>query len=67
MTIKKITAIINEMQLDNVAKVLCEHSVTGFTIHPVTGEVIIAIRFQKMDWLPINRLKYIPVKSTPHK
>lgn len=37
MTIKKITAIINEMQLDNVAKALCEHSVTGFTIHPVTG------------------------------
>ena len=37
MTIKKITAIINEMQLDNVAKALCEHGVTGFTIHPVTG------------------------------
>ncbi|MCI2283728.1 P-II family nitrogen regulator [Colwellia sp. MSW7] len=37
MTIKKITAIINEMQLDNVAKALCDHSVTGFTIHPVTG------------------------------
>ena len=37
MTIKKITAIINEMQLDNVAKALCEHSITGFTIHPVTG------------------------------
>jgi nitrogen regulatory protein P-II 1 len=37
MTIKKITAIINEMQLDNVAKALCDHGVTGFTIHPVTG------------------------------
>ena len=37
MTIKKITAILNEMQLDNVAKALCEHGVTGFTIHPVTG------------------------------
>ena len=37
MTIKKITAIINEMQLDNVAKALCEHGVTGFTIHPVSG------------------------------
>jgi nitrogen regulatory protein P-II 1 len=37
MTIKKITAIINEMLLDNVAKALCDHGVTGFTIHPVTG------------------------------
>ncbi|MEY8214331.1 MAG: P-II family nitrogen regulator [Colwellia sp.] len=37
MTIKKVTAIINEMQLDNVAKALGEHGVTGFTIHPVTG------------------------------
>jgi nitrogen regulatory protein P-II 1 len=37
MTIKKITAIINEMQLGNVEKALCDHGVTGFTIHPVTG------------------------------
>lgn len=37
MTIKKITAIIDEMQLDNVAKALCDHGVTGFTLHPVTG------------------------------
>lgn len=37
MTIRKVTAIINEMQLDNVAKALCEHGVAGFTIHPVTG------------------------------
>jgi steroid 5-alpha reductase family enzyme len=37
MTIKKITAIIDEMQLDNVAKALCDHGVTGFTIHPVIG------------------------------
>ncbi|MDX2370679.1 MAG: P-II family nitrogen regulator [Colwellia sp.] len=37
MTIKKITAIIDELQLDNVAKALCDHGVTGFTIHPVTG------------------------------
>jgi nitrogen regulatory protein P-II 1 len=37
MKIKKITAIIGEMQLDNVSKALCEHGVTGFTIHPVTG------------------------------
>ena len=37
MTIKKITAIINEMQLDNVEKALCDHGVKGFTIHPVTG------------------------------
>lgn len=37
MIIKKVTAIINEMQLDNVAKALCDHGVTGFTIHPVTG------------------------------
>ena len=37
MKIKKITAIINEMQLDNVAKALCEYGVTGFTIHPVSG------------------------------
>jgi nitrogen regulatory protein P-II 1 len=37
MSIKKVTAIINEMQLDNVAEALCEHCVTGFTIHPVTG------------------------------
>jgi nitrogen regulatory protein PII len=37
MTIKKVAAIINEMQLDNVAKALCDHGVTGFTIHPVTG------------------------------
>lgn len=37
MVIKKITAIINEMQIDNVAKSLCERGVTGFTIHPVTG------------------------------
>ena len=37
MNIKKITAIINEMQLDNVANALCEHGVKGFTIHPVSG------------------------------
>ena len=37
MTIKKVTAIINEMQINNVTKVLCEHGITGFTIHPVTG------------------------------
>lgn len=37
MKIKKVTAIINEMQLENVAKELCEHGVTGFTIHPVSG------------------------------
>lgn len=37
MTIKKITAIIDEMQLDKIAKALCDHGVTGFTIHPVTG------------------------------
>jgi len=37
MTIKKITAIINEMQLDNVNKALCEHRVKGFTIHSVIG------------------------------
>ena len=37
MKIKKVTAIINEMQLDNVASVLCEHGVEGFTIHPVSG------------------------------
>tara|TARA_B110001454_G_C12543549_1_gene360453 strand:- start:120 stop:494 length:375 start_codon:yes stop_codon:yes gene_type:complete len=37
MTIKKITAIIDEMQLDNVTQVLCDNGVTGFTIHPVTG------------------------------
>lgn len=37
MKIKKITAIINEMQLGNIEKSLCDHGVTGFTIHPVTG------------------------------
>jgi len=37
MKIKKITAIIDELQLDNVSKALCDHGVTGFTIHPVTG------------------------------
>lgn len=37
MNIKKITAIIKEMQLDNVANALCEHGVNGFTIHPVRG------------------------------
>ena len=37
MMIKKITAIINEMQLDNVTKALCKHGVTGFTIYPVNG------------------------------
>ena len=37
MMIRKVTAIINEMQLENVAKALCEHGVTGFTIHPVMG------------------------------
>jgi len=37
MNIKKVTAIINEMQLDNVANALSEHRVKGFTIHPVSG------------------------------
>jgi nitrogen regulatory protein P-II 1 len=37
MTIKKITAIIDEMQLGNFEKAFCDHGVTGFTIHPVTG------------------------------
>lgn len=38
MKIKKVTAIINEMQLDNVANALREHGVEGFTIHPVSGK-----------------------------
>ncbi|TMM42404.1 P-II family nitrogen regulator [Colwellia ponticola] len=37
MKLKKITAIINEIQLDNVAKALNAHGVKGFTIHPVSG------------------------------
>ncbi|MGB1200277.1 MAG: P-II family nitrogen regulator [Cognaticolwellia aestuarii] len=37
MKVKKIIAIINEMQLDNVANALCDSGVKGFTIHPVTG------------------------------
>jgi nitrogen regulatory protein P-II 1 len=37
MTIKKITAIIDELQLEAVEQALATHGVAGFTIHPVRG------------------------------
>ena len=37
MSIKKITAIIGELMLDNIQQALKDHGVTGFTIHPVKG------------------------------
>ncbi|PCI63267.1 MAG: transcriptional regulator [Gammaproteobacteria bacterium] len=37
MSIKKVTAIIGELMLDNVEQALMDHGVTGFTIHPVKG------------------------------
>ncbi|WP_277601592.1 hypothetical protein [Colwellia sp. Arc7-635] len=35
MTIEKISAIINEMVLDNIAKKHCDHSVIDFSISSV--------------------------------
>jgi nitrogen regulatory protein PII len=37
MNIKKVTAIIDEIQLDKVEKELGTHGIKGFTIHPVSG------------------------------
>jgi nitrogen regulatory protein PII len=37
MSIKKIVAIIDELQLEKVENNLTKHGVTGFTIHPVKG------------------------------
>jgi nitrogen regulatory protein P-II 1 len=37
MSIKKVTAIFDELLLDNVEQALKSHGVTGFTIHPVKG------------------------------
>ncbi|MBL4909642.1 MAG: P-II family nitrogen regulator [Alteromonadaceae bacterium] len=37
MSIKKVTAIVSELMLDNVEQALKNHGVTGFTIHPVKG------------------------------
>jgi nitrogen regulatory protein P-II 1 len=37
MTVKKITAIIDELQLATVEKALGTHGIAGFTIHPVRG------------------------------
>ncbi len=37
MAIKKITAIIDELQLDDVEKKLLAHGVSGFTVTPVRG------------------------------
>ena len=54
MKFKKVTAIINEMQLDNVAKALNEHGVTGFTIHPIKGRGNYCNSFSK-DGLVIHQ------------
>ena len=37
MELKKITAIIDSLQLDRVHKALESHGVTGFSIQPVKG------------------------------
>ena len=37
MTIKKITAIINELQLEDVERALLSHGVSGFTVTEVRG------------------------------
>lgn len=37
MLIKKVSAIIDELQLEKVENVLGEHGVTGFSIHQVKG------------------------------
>jgi len=37
MAIKKITAIVNELLLDDIEKALLAHGVTGFTVMPVKG------------------------------
>jgi nitrogen regulatory protein P-II 1 len=37
MSIKKVTAIIDNLQISRVEEVLKQHGVTGFTLHPVRG------------------------------
>jgi len=37
MLLKKIIAIIDELQLPVVEKALSDHGITGFTVHPVKG------------------------------
>lgn len=37
MELKKITAIIDSLQLDRVHKALESHGITGFSIQPVKG------------------------------
>ena len=47
MTIKKITAIIDELLLESVEKKLGAHGVIGFTIHPVKGRGVYSNTFTK--------------------
>lgn len=47
MPIKKITAIIDELQWVKVEKALEVHGVTGFTVHAVKGRGNYSIRTQK--------------------
>ena len=54
MKFKKVTAIINEMKLDNVASALNEHGVNGFTVHPVRGRGNYCNTFSK-DGLVTNK------------
>jgi nitrogen regulatory protein P-II 1 len=37
MSVKKVVAIIDELQLDSVEKQLGAHGVMGFSIHPIKG------------------------------
>jgi|GEM_PF-290374 len=37
MKMKKVIAIVSEVQLDNIEAALMQHGVSGFTLHPVRG------------------------------
>jgi len=47
MLIKKVTAIIDEAQLESVENALKSHGVTGFTIYPVRGRGSYSNTFSK--------------------
>ena len=47
MAIKKVTAIINDLQLVSVEKALESHGVKGFTIHSVSGRGVYCNTYSK--------------------
>jgi len=47
MSLKKVTAIFDELKLSNIEDALCKHSITGYTIHHTKGRGVYADNYNK--------------------